>query len=131
MPQSKPVKTLSLQEGAGPLSLSVFIISAGKDIQIYLGGGTAPHIGSVAISQPRPRLNDPEHISCTTSIHNILGHKDDVIAVLFAEGFCKEFNCLTVASAGVHIDGAGTKEIKQIMNLAKILLEKSLAGWKP
>ena len=123
------MKTLVLSIGKTPFRLTAMIIQAGKDIQICLGGGVSPHIGSVAISQPRPSLKNPDQISCTTSVINFPGHKDDRPAVLFSEGFCKRYNCLTVVSAGIHIDDADPQQIERIMNLAEKLLEGSLEKW--
>ena len=123
------MKTIALSLGKAPLRLTVLIIQAGKDIQIYLGGGALPHIGSVAISQPRPSLKDPDQNSCTTSVINLPGHKDDRPAVLFAEGFCKKYSCLTVVSAGIHINDATQEQLEKIMSLAGKLLEKSLTKW--
>ena len=124
------MKTLCQSIGTPPLQLDVFIVEAGTGIQVYLGGGESPHIGSVAISQPRPSLENPNINSCTTSIINLLGHKDDKPAVLFAEGFCKKFNCVTVVSAGIHIVSATSEELQTIMRLSGDLLEKSLIEWE-
>ena len=123
------MKTLRLSIGKKPLKLGVFIIKPGKDVQIYLGGGASPHIGSIAISQPRPSLQNPSRISCTTSVFNLLGHKDNEPAVLFAEGFCKKFNCTTVVSAGIHFNNATPENLEKVMGLVKDLLEKSLKKW--
>ena len=109
------MKSLNLSLGKTPFRLTVSVVQAGRDLQIYLGGGEQYHIGSVVISQPRPSLKNPERISCTTSVFNIMGHKDDKPAILFAESFCKKFNCITVVSAGIHIDNATEKDLEKIM----------------
>jgi hypothetical protein len=127
--QTKLPASMAVTAGELPLRLDVLISRAGRDITMYIGGGTAPHIGSVVISQPRESLSGSGHRSCTTSVYNLLGHKDDQIAVLFAEAFCKKYGIVVVVSAGMHIDKASPSELKKILSLARRLLKKSLTLW--
>ncbi|MDR1571002.1 MAG: hypothetical protein LBS32_00590 [Clostridiales Family XIII bacterium] len=122
--------TTALTEGDAPFRIGARVSGAGDGVQLYIGGGDAPHIGSVAVSLPRPSLDGSEDMSCTTSVYNILGHKDDRIAVMFAEAFCREFGCVAVAAAGVHVDGAGPGDIDRFLALSERLLERALAEWR-
>ncbi|MDR3294537.1 MAG: hypothetical protein LBT26_01730 [Clostridiales Family XIII bacterium] len=122
-------RTLALQKGEAPFRVHAQISRAGNDIQIYIGGGSAPHIGSVAVSQPRASLDGSGAISCTTSVHNLLGHKDDRLAVLFAEAFCREYACVAVAAAGFHMDRAHPSDVERVLTYAEELLEKALRQW--
>ena len=62
----------------------------GEDILIVIRGGDKPHIGSCVLSVPRPSLADNKKISCTSSVLNVTGHKDENICRLVAESFCKK-----------------------------------------
>jgi hypothetical protein len=122
--------TIALTEGEAPFCVGARVSCAGDGVHLYIGGGEAPHIGSVAISLPRASLDGGDNVSCTTSVYNIMGHKDDRIAVMFAEAFCREFACVAVASAGVHVDGLGPEGIGSFLALSERLLERALAEWR-
>jgi hypothetical protein len=106
----------------GKYSLHAAVIRTPDGINIYLGGGELPHIGTVVISQPRQSLKGNGLISCTTSVFNLISHKDDGLAIPLAEKICKEFNQVVVVSAGVHIDNATERDIKRLIeNLDKLI----------
>lgn len=65
----------------GKYSLQAVITKTNGGLSVYLGGGDEPHIGTVAISQPRLSQKGDGSISCTTSVINLLHHKDDTLAV--------------------------------------------------
>ena len=52
----------------------------GPDLLVYIWGGEAPHIGAVAMAQPRPSLADPAKTSSTASVFTYVGHKEDALA---------------------------------------------------
>lgn len=87
----------------------------GDDILVSVWGGTKPHIGSVAVAQHRPSLQDPHRSSATSSIINYLGHKDDVVAKLFAEKIASTMNCRCITTAGIHIDKADDDDLSLIL----------------
>jgi len=91
--------------------------SSGATLQIY--GGDAPHIGCVLLCQPRMSLTGDGSVSVTSSVINLLSHKDDIIAIPAAEGLCKHINQPVACSAGVHLDGAGEDEIMQLVENTK------------
>lgn len=113
--ESGPVPTAVTAEVAdGRHTLRAIAVPTGQGINIFLGGGEAPHVGTVAISQPRPSLTGDGTISCTTSVFNLVGHKDDILAVPLAEILCKELQQVIVVTAGVHIDNADEGDIARI-----------------
>jgi hypothetical protein len=69
------------------LVLTMSAISMGEDLCVALYGGDRPHIGAVAISQPRPSLADPAVASATTSVVAVLGHKEDMLAARCRPGW--------------------------------------------
>ena len=105
----------------GRYSLLAVAVRTQNGIDIYVGGGELSHIGTVVISQPRPSLKGDGSISCTTSVFNLLSHKDDAIAIPLAERLCKKLNQVIVVTAGVHIDNADKQDIERfIRNLARL-----------
>ncbi len=87
----------------------------GEDLLLSIWGGTRAHIGSVAISQPRPSGLDPEKTSATSSVYNFHGHKDEAAARMFAERVSTALRRTTVAVAGIHLDGASPVEIELVI----------------
>lgn len=110
-----PAQTIVTEEVSdGRHSLRAVAVLTGQGVNIFLGGGELPHIGTVVISQPRHSLKGNGVISCTTSVFNIVGHKDDILAVPLAEIFCKKLNQVIVVTAGVHIENAAEQDIARI-----------------
>ena len=96
----------------------------GDDLMISVWGGTKPHIGSISVSVPRPGLKDGTRMSSTSSVINLIGHKDEVIARKFSEQFAAKFNRNAIATAGVHIDDITENQINIIMqNITTLCLD--------
>ncbi|HYE81650.1 MAG TPA: hypothetical protein VEG39_05715 [Clostridia bacterium] len=112
----------------GKYSLEALLVLTDDGIAMFVGGGEKPHIGTVVISQPRPGMKAGSGISCTTSVTNMLSHKDDLIIIPIAEAVCKKTSMVVAASGGVHIDNADESAIKRLMSnmeeLTKKLLER-------
>ncbi len=130
--ENGPGQTIVTEEVSdGRHSLRVVAVLTGKGINIFLGGGESPHIGTVVISQPRLSLRGNDAVSCTTSVFNLVGHKDDVLAIPLGESLCKQLNQVIVVSAGVHIDGASERDIARIngnMTIIATRLMETLAS---
>lgn len=60
-------------------NLEAAVLRVGVDWLVSIWGGVKPHIGAVAVAQPRPSLKDKEVTSATASVFCFLGHKEDVI----------------------------------------------------
>ncbi len=88
----------------------------GEDILIVIRGGDKPHIGTAVLAVPRLSLADSKKISCTTSVLNVIGHKDEQICRLVAENFCKKFNATVVCTGGFHVDNLDKKKIAEVIN---------------
>ena len=61
---------------------------------------------------------------------NILGHKDDLIAIPIAEEICKQFKETTVVTAGVHIDNATAQDIEQLKSYGNQITSLIVAAIK-
>ncbi|MBQ6397572.1 MAG: hypothetical protein IJI06_05425 [Oscillospiraceae bacterium] len=47
-----------------------------------------PHIGCAVLAIPRPSLKSDGSMSCTSSVLNLSGHKDETLCRLLAERAC-------------------------------------------
>ena len=98
----------------------------GEDILVSVWGGTKPHIGSVAVAQARPSLQDPRRTSATSSVINFPGHKDETVSRMFAERISSAMNCRCVATAGIHVDYASNNELSKILRNCEKLCSQAL-----
>lgn len=93
-----------------------------KDLLIAVWGGE-PHIGAVAMAQPRSSLKDLHKISATASVFCYIGHKDDEVAKMMAEKIASKINTKVVVAAGLHWDNLTNSGIKQVItNIEELTL---------
>jgi hypothetical protein len=95
----------------------------GADLVVTIGGGTRPHVGAVAVAQPRPSLKGDGSVSATASVIALLGHKEDELARWAALHLASRLNTTVVVTAGLHIDNATMEEIIQMDAEARRLVE--------
>ena len=105
-------------------NLEGFVKSIGEDLLVAMWGGERPHIGAVAVAQPRLSLRDQSAVSATASVFCYVGHKEDGIAKEAAESLSAALNRNTTVTVGMHwdnIDEAGIKTIvensRQLVNM--------------
>lgn len=108
--------------------LEVCAASAGEDFLLYIGGGDRPHLGSVVQAVPRNSLRTEEtgaagqqKISCTSSVWNRTGHKDEVLCRRLAEQICVQMQAVTVCTGGFHVDGITKEQIEEVQEAAEEL----------
>lgn len=93
-----------------------------EDIAAILHGGDRPHIGCAVLAIPRPSLRDDGSASCTSSVLNVLGHKDEALCRYVAEALCKQYGGTVVCSGGLpqgqHYPGGDTRGSKRIASVA-------------
>jgi gallate decarboxylase subunit D len=95
----------------------------GKDLVVTIGGGTHPHVGAVAMAQPRPSLKGDGTVSATASVIALLGHKEDELARWAALHLAARLNATVVVSAGLHVDDATLDEVLRLDAEARRLVE--------
>lgn len=83
-----------------------------------LFGGEKTHVGTVVLSVPRPSLSDPAQVSCTSSVLNLVGHKEEDLLRPLAEEAARRLRRPVVAVAGIHVDGATKEQIGELCGLA-------------
>jgi len=124
-------KEFSVQTDEDSYNLSASIRLIGEDVLVAIWGGEKPHIGAVAVAQPRPSLKDPEVTSATASVICFVGHKEDELAKASAEILAAALNTPVVVTAGIHWDNLDPKGIRRIIQnseiLVKMILEKCVA----
>ena len=115
---------IDTHEGEYDLSASVRLI--GPDVLVAIWGGEKPHIGAVAMSQPRPSLKDPEVTSATASVFAYVGHKEDELAKAAAEILAATLKTNVVVTAGIHWDNLPPEGIQHVIKNSHLLVEMIL-----
>ena len=112
------------------IKINMKAITIGEDLIVIISGGDSPHIGCVTLSTPRPSLSDSKVISSTTSVLNLVGHKDDEAARYVSNELSSKLNKNVVVTCGIHIDNITAEEIeitlKLIMELTETLVQKHM-----
>jgi hypothetical protein len=116
--------TVKTEEDSYNLSAGVRLI--GEDVLVAIWGGEKPHIGAVAVAQPRPSLKDPDVTSATASVICLVGHKEDELAKASAEILAAALNTRVVVTAGIHWDNLDPEGIRRIIQNSEILVEMIL-----
>ena len=106
-----------------PVSLDIYPV--GDDILAVLKGGIRPHIGCTVLAVPRQSLTGDGSMSCTSSVINVTGHKDEAICRRVAEALSRTYACTVICTGGVHFDGAGPQDIKDIQDAVEALIRDS------
>ena len=117
--------TVQTEEDAYNLSANLRLI--GADVLVAIWGGERPHIGAVAVAQPRPSLKDPAVTSASASVICLVGHKEDELAKATAEILAAALKTQVVVTAGIHWDNLAPEAIQRIVRHSEILVDKILA----
>jgi len=115
------VQDLTVESGRMKINLKA--ITIGEDLCVIISGGNRPHIGCVTLSVPRPSLSDASINSATTSVLNLLGHKDDEAARYVSHSLSSKLNKHVVVTCGIHVDNITSEEIKITIELIKRLTD--------
>lgn len=103
--------------------IKLYVLKLGDDYNITISGGDKPHIGSSVLAIPRPSLTGDETISATSSVMNMLGHKDEQICRYLAEKVCINKNAVVLCSGGFHVDNISKDGINEVLKAVKELAE--------
>ncbi|KIX12529.1 hypothetical protein [Dethiosulfatarculus sandiegensis] len=121
-------RVLRFETKTGVCDLEAAAVWVGSDLLVWIQGGEAPHIGAVAMAQPRPSLADPNKVSATTSVFAYVGHKEDMLAQKAAQTLASALNTRVVVTAGAHWDNLDSAGIKKVMANFNDLLGVVLQG---
>ncbi len=108
------------------IGLDISAVRMGEDLSVTISGGTKPHIGCCVLAVPRPSLADSNQISSTSSILNVCGHKDDIIAKAVAEKLSSTLNCIVTVSCGIHFDQITKDQMEAILSTPTIVVSMLL-----
>jgi len=99
----------------------------GADLTVTLAGGDRPHLGAVALSQPRPSGLEGGGASASTSVITLLGHKEDELARSMAARLASGLGAAVCVACGVHLDRIRAQELEDVLELAGELTLEALA----
>ena len=109
---------------SGRIRITMKAITVGEDLCVIICGGDSPHIGCVTLSVPRPSLQDSAVASATTSVLNVIGHKDDEAARYVSYVLSSKLNKNVVVTCGIHVDDITNEEIKITIEHLKNLTDR-------
>jgi hypothetical protein len=113
---------MEIIEGKDKYKVKLVAIKSGEDLTIIISGGEKPHIGTIAVSIPRPSLKDSNKVSASTSVFTLTGHKEDELSKQIAENITKITKKVTVVIVGLHIEKATSKDVEcLIKNTQKVV----------
>ena len=107
----------------GEYDVEANVRSIGEDLLVAISGGEKPHIGAVAVAQPRPSLKDPTQTSATASVICYAGHKEDDLAKHAAEKLAAAFDTRVVVTAGIHWDNLSEEGIQKVIDHSRLLVD--------
>ena len=113
--------TTNTNEGEYDITANVRLI--GQDVLVAIWGGEKPHIGAVAMAQPRQSLKDPNITSSTASVFAYVGHKEDELAKAVSEIMAATLKTKVVVTAGIHWDKLSSEGILTIIRNSEILVD--------
>lgn len=105
--------------------LSVRVTLVGDDCHLLLSGGNRPHIGCAVLAVPRESLSGSGEPSCTSSVLNLTGHKDEQLCRTLAEAVCRKLGTVTLCTGGFHVDHMTKEQLEELIG-ALPLLEKQI-----
>ncbi|NPV70810.1 MAG: UbiX family flavin prenyltransferase [Firmicutes bacterium] len=104
---------VAVGEGRFQISGNAWVTMGG--IIAGLFGGDRPHVGSVVVSVPRPSITGSGETSCTSSVVNLLAHKEETVIRPLAEHIARVTGRPVVGVCGVHLDGATPQDIRLLV----------------
>ena len=115
---------MEIIEGKDKYKVKLTAVSSGKELTVIISGGEKPHIGAIAISIPRPSIEDSNKVSASTSVFTLVGHKEDELSKQIAENITKITEKVTVTILGLHIDKATAQDIEYIIQNTQKVVDK-------
>ena len=111
---ARPGRWFVVRNEHAEFDLTAEITRLGRDLQVCVFGGQQPHVGAVAVAQPRPSAKHLDKTSATASVVAILGHKEDQLARQAALEIAASTNATTVVTAGFHWEGLDDRGVEQV-----------------
>ncbi|MCI2049296.1 MAG: dihydrodipicolinate synthase family protein [Lachnospiraceae bacterium] len=99
--------------------LTVTVRRVGEDLLVLAEGGDKPHLGCTVLALPRPSLRGDGSVSCTSSVLNRAGHRDEEICRYLAEKCAVKYDTAVVCTGGFHVDGITKEQIAEVLAAVK------------
>jgi hypothetical protein len=96
----------------------------GGDLLVAIWGGERPHIGAVALAQPRPSLKDSGIMSATASVICVVGHKEDDLVKEASEFLASTLKTRVAVAAGIHWDNLDEQGIRAVKQNSQSLVKR-------
>ena len=107
----------------------------GDDLLVSIWGGERPHVGAVALAEPRPSLRDAETTSATASVLCVVGHKEDAVVKTASEFLSAALGARVVVTAGMHWDRLDAEGIRTVVgrvdSLVRLMARTLAEGSRP
>lgn len=116
-------KAVQVTAGEGRYEIQIIAVPCGEDLAVTITGGTAPHVGAVAIGLGRLPDGRPMQYSAAVSVITVPDHKDDVVARMAAKMLADKQHANVTVSCGIHIDNATGQELELLQNNVKEALQ--------
>jgi len=118
-------KTFTRNRGLFHASLSLQPL--GDDLQVVIWGGERPHVGAVAVAEPRISRTDPSRTTASSSVITLSGHKEDELARDAALRLAIVARSAVAVTAGLHWDQLDASDIKEVLLLCDELIRDAEA----
>jgi len=118
-------KTFKRNRGLFQASLSMQPL--GEDLQVVIWGGEQPHVGAVAVAEPRISRTDPSRTTASSSVITLSGHKEDELARDAALRLAIVSHGAVAVTAGLHWDQLDAHDIKEVLQLCDELIRDAEA----
>lgn len=112
--------------GQAPCSVQGVLTLCGKEISLNIVGGILPHIGAVAVAEPRASLKGDGSRSASCSVLCMLGHKDDMLAREAALRLATVTDSRTVVTVGLHVDNIDQDKINILTDNFRVIIQDCL-----
>ncbi len=109
------------------LRVHMHLLRMGDDLCIAIFGGDKPHIGSIAIAEPRASLTGDGSRSATVSTFNFVGHKDSIVADPVAREIAAQSGCRAVVLCGLHYNSISDDLLDEVNSLTQRMVLDALS----
>lgn len=112
------------------IKVTIKAVPVGQDLCVIVAGGDKPHIGCAVVSVSRPSLKDDRKNSATTSVINLVGHKDDEVLRDVAQILCTKLKKNVVVTGGIHVDDITGQELTFVMDAVRTLTDTLISQYQ-
>ena len=112
--ENPPRPPFTVSSGNSRHTVQCSCTSLGRDVCLTFSGGEEPHIGAVALAEPRPSMAQKGKTSASASVLCVTGHMEDMMVREGALRVASALGQRAVVVAGLHIDDASPEDIDKL-----------------